>query len=295
MSELVSSLQETNIQQENTIQQLLHHITKIECKLQSQSESTKVQSIGSTHKPSNDPPAQSDDPSDSLYQLQTKSDDLAEKICLLTYENGQLLSKCQRLEKDETQRKELLVLVEDLRAENNDCRKLASETREELVDFAHVHVDCMKGYETQVASLKNEIHRAEMAKAELSIENEEAYRLCEVLQQEIDMLREALGKSRENGSEKNESKCKGEHKLANLPSTRVSWAVGNWPRIQQQPSNVLYDGQDEDNDDYRRDSILEHNEIHQLRSNCQQQEEKTSHHEELNVENLKFLLSLPTP
>ena len=55
LSELVSSLQETNIQQENTIQQLLHHITKIECKLQSQSESTKVQLIGSTHKPSNDP------------------------------------------------------------------------------------------------------------------------------------------------------------------------------------------------------------------------------------------------
>jgi hypothetical protein len=46
MSELVSSLQETNIQQEITIQQLLHHITKIECKLQSQSNSLKVQLIG---------------------------------------------------------------------------------------------------------------------------------------------------------------------------------------------------------------------------------------------------------
>ena len=50
------------------------------------------------------------------------------------------------------QRKELFVLVEDLRAENNDFRKLVSGKREELVDFAHVHVDCMKGYETQVAA-----------------------------------------------------------------------------------------------------------------------------------------------
>ena len=102
LSELVSSLQETNIQQENTIQQLLHHITKIECKLQSQSESTKVQSIGSTHKPSNDPPAQSDNLNDSHYQLQMKNDDVVKKIALLTYKNEQLLSKCQRLEKDET-------------------------------------------------------------------------------------------------------------------------------------------------------------------------------------------------
>ena len=81
-----------------------------------------------------------------------KNDDVVEKIALLTYENEQLLSKCQRLEKDETQRKELIVLVEDLRAENNDFRKLVSGKRDELVDFAHVHVDCMKGYETQVAA-----------------------------------------------------------------------------------------------------------------------------------------------
>ena len=75
----------------------LVHITKIERKLQSQSELTKVQLIGSTHKPSNDPPAQLDDPNDSLYQLRKKNDDLMEKIVLLTYKNGQLLSKCKRL------------------------------------------------------------------------------------------------------------------------------------------------------------------------------------------------------
>ena len=53
---------------------------------------SKVQSIGSIRKPSNDPPAQSDNPNDSLYQLQMKNDGLVEKIVCLTYENGQLLS-----------------------------------------------------------------------------------------------------------------------------------------------------------------------------------------------------------
>jgi hypothetical protein len=142
-----------------------------------------------------------------------KNNDLTEKIVLSTYANGQLLSKCQRLEKYETQHKELLVLVEDLRAENNDIRKLVSRMKEELVDFAHVHVDCMKGYETQLASLKDEKHRAE------SIEIDEAYQLCEVLQQEIDMLRNSLEELRgrvDSGSKENDRKGEGEHKVANL-------------------------------------------------------------------------------
>ena len=287
LSELVSSLQETNIQQENTIQQLLLHITKIESKLQSQREPTKVESIERTQKPTKDPPAQSDDSNDSLYQLQKINDDLLEKVGLLTYENGHLLSKCQRLERDETQCKDLFVLVEDLRAENNDIRALMSGMREELVDFAHVHVDCMKGYETQLASLRNAIHRAELSKEDLnmkwSIENEEAYQLCEVLQQEIDMLRKSLEESRgrsESDSKDNENEGERENKLANLPSKRVSWANGNCPRIQQQPSNVLCDGQDGENGDDRRDSILANYENHQLRSNCLQQEKGESQHEE---------------
>jgi hypothetical protein len=235
----------------------------------------------------NDPPAQSDDSNDSLYQLQKINDDLLEKVGLLTHENGHLLSKCQRLERDETQCKELFVLAEDLRAENNDIRALMSGMREELVDFAHVHVDCMKGYETQLASLRDEIHRAELSKEELdrkwSIENEEAFQLCEVLQQEIAMLRKSLEESRgrsESGSKENENEGERENKLANLPSTRVSWANGNCPRIQQQPSNVLFDGQDGDNGDDRRDSILNHFENHHLRSNCLQQEGWESQHGE---------------
>ncbi len=207
LSELVASLQEMNIQQENTIQQLLNHITNIDSKLQSQNESTKVESVEWTHEPSNDPPAQSDDSKDNLYQLQKINDDLAEKIDHLTYENGQLLSKCQQQEKDET-------LVKDLRAENNDLRALVSGMREELVDFAHVHVDCMKGYETHLASLKDEINRAELAKEELEMkwsnENEKAYQLCEVWQQEVNMLRKALEELRgggESGSEENKSNC----------------------------------------------------------------------------------------
>ena len=95
LSEIVSSLQETNIQQENTIQQLLHLVTKIDSKLQSQKDSTKIELIERTHKPANDPPAQSDDSKDSIYQLQKINDDLEDKVGHLTYENGQLLSKWQ--------------------------------------------------------------------------------------------------------------------------------------------------------------------------------------------------------
>ncbi len=371
LSEHVASLQETNIQQENTIQQLLHHITNIESKLQSQNESTKVKLNERTHKPNNDPPAQSGDSKDSLYQLQKKNDDLAEKINLLTHENGQLLYKCQQLEKDKSQCKKLiesvkdlraendlralvsgtreelvdfahfhvdcmkeyktqlaslkdeinraevakeevdrkwpneneesyqlceilqqeidilLELVKDLRAENNNLRALVRGMREELVDFARVHVDCMKGYKTQLASLKDEINRAEVAKEELdrkwSIENEEAYQLCEILQQEIDMLRNALEESREggeSGSEENGSKREREKKLANRSPRTVSWAEDNCPRIQQQVLSVLCAGKNEDNDDEKRDSIIDHFENQQLRSNCLQQEEMESHHEE---------------
>jgi len=287
LSELVSSLQETNIQQENTIHQLLHHITNIESKLQTQREPTNVESIERIHKPMNDPPAQSDDSNDSLYQLQKINDDLEKKTGLLTYENGQPLSKCQRIERDETQCKDLLVLVEDLRAENNDIRVLVSRMSDKLVNLEQVHDDCMKGYESKLTSLRDEIHRAELSKEELdrkwSIENEVAFQLCEVLQQEIDMLRKSLEESRgssESGSKENENEGERENKLANLPSTRVSWANGNCPRIQQQPSNVLFDGQDGDNGDDRRDSILDHFENHQLRSNCLQQEGWESQHEE---------------
>jgi hypothetical protein len=300
LSELVTSLQETNIQQENTIHQLLHHITKIESKLQSQREPTKVESIERTQKPMNDPPAQSDDSNDSLYQLQKINDDLEEKTGLLTYENERPLSKCQRIERDETQCKELLVLVEYLRAENNDIRALVSRMSDKLVNLEQVHEDCMKGYETKLASLRDAIHRAELSKEDLnmkwSIENEEAYQLCEVLQQEIDMLRESLEESRgrrESGSKENENEGERENKLANLPSKRVSWANGNCPRIQQQPSNVLCDGQDGENGDDRRDSILANYENHQLRSNCLEQEGWEYHHEEHIVNNLKFLLPFP--
>ena len=287
LSELVSSLQETNIQQENTIHQLLHHITNIESKLQSQREPTKVESIERTQNSMNDPPAQSDDSNDSLYQLQKINDDLEEKTGLLTYENERPLSKCQRIERDETQCKDLLVLVEYLRAENNDIRALVSRMSDKLVNLEQVHEDCMKGYETKLASLRDAIHRAELSKEDLntkwSIENEEAYQLCEVLQQEIDMLRESLEESRgrrESGSKENENEGERENKLANLPSKRVSWANGNCPRIQQQPSNVLCDGLDGENGDDRRDSILANYENHQLRSNCLQQEKGESQHEE---------------
>ena len=117
------------------------------------------------------------------------------------------------------------------------------------MDFAHVHVDCMKGYETQLASWKHKIHQAELAKAELdrkwSIEIDEAYQLCEVLQQEIDILCNSLEELRgrvDSGSKENDRKGKGEHKVANLSPKKVSWANDNCPRIQRQPSTCFVMG-----------------------------------------------------
>jgi hypothetical protein len=134
-----------------------------------------------------------------------------------------------------------------------------------------------------------------VAKEELdrrwSNENEEAYQPCEVWQQEINMLRkdlEELRGVRESGSEENEGKCEREKNLANLSPKIVSCADDNCPRIQQQASNVLYVGKDEDNDDEKRDSIIDQFEYQQLRSNYLQQEEKESHHEEHFVNTLIF-------
>ena len=65
--------------------------------------------------------------------------------------------------------------------------------------------------------------KAELAKAELdrkwSIEIDQAYQLCEVLQQELDILCNSLEELRgrvDSGSKENDRKGKGEHKVANL-------------------------------------------------------------------------------
>ena len=111
LPDLVSSLQETNIQQEIIIEQLLphHNITKIETNLKSQSECTKAELNEYNQKPKEAPTPQSDS-TDIPHQLRKENTDLVEKIRRLTYENGLL------------------------RAETNKIRVLVSGTREELAE-----------------------------------------------------------------------------------------------------------------------------------------------------------------
>ncbi|KAL3808152.1 hypothetical protein ACHAXA_003550 [Cyclostephanos tholiformis] len=74
LTDLLLSLQTTSIQQEDAIQRLMCHTTEI------------------------------------LSRLHKKNDNLVEEIGRLMHENEQLLSRCQRLEEDEIQRKVLLGL-----------------------------------------------------------------------------------------------------------------------------------------------------------------------------------------
>jgi len=223
LSKRLSKLQELHIQNVDTIKQLMSRIAEVESQLQSQSEvmQAELNQWKETHSLAEkalqrasyhhaeaikDPPAQSDEKKDDFQQ----SNDLIEKLAQLTNENGQLLAKQQHQEKKEPHHKDLIVLVEDLRAENNEINELMSRMSDKLVDLKQVHEGCIQSYETQLSSLKDEINQVILSKEEmntqLSIEHEEAHQMCEVLlqenkvayrmcgifQQEIDMLYEAL-------------------------------------------------------------------------------------------------------
>jgi hypothetical protein len=239
----VSSLRVTNFQHEETIRKMKKKLSKLESRMKSQSESTAAEVNSRKEKHSlvekalprekrsssrtrrgegnKDPSPQSDDWADRRDQDRSNDNELMEMIRRLTHENGLLLAKCQQLGEVESQRDELLVLVEELRVENDainrsmdDAMQLMSGMRQKMAGCAREHVGCVRDYETQVASLKDEIDRAVLSRAELNTlwltrleerkeeeeklkkENREAYQTCEVLQREIDMLYEALEESR---------------------------------------------------------------------------------------------------
>jgi chromosome segregation ATPase len=264
----VSTLQELSIQHVNTIKQLLSRIEENESQLQSKSEAMKaelnrwkekhslaekaLQRARSHHAEAiESPPLQLNDTKDSHYQLQQQNDKLVEKLGRLMYENGQLRAKRQCQEEEESQHEELLVLVEDLQAEKDEIHELMSKMSVKLVDLEQVHEDCTHSYETQLASLKDEVNQVALSKEKmntqlsrklkaqteerrkLKMESEEAYQTCEVFQQEIDALYEAL-------------------------EERSLRAHSSYPRTQQKPSQILCLGQDEmiiDNEE--RDSYLD--------------------------------------
>lgn len=224
----VSTLQETNIQNVNTIKQLLSRMEQNESQLQSQTEAMKaelnqwkekhslaekaLQRARSHHADAiKAPPFQLYDTKDIIHQLQQQNNDLVEKLGRLRSENGQLLAKRQCQEEEESQHVELFVLIEGLQAETDEIHELVSGMSDKLVDLEQVHEDCAHIYETQLASLKDEIaaskeesntqlSRKLKAQTEevrkLKMESEEAYQTCDVFQQEIDVLYEALEERR---------------------------------------------------------------------------------------------------
>ena len=264
----VSTLHETNIQNVNTIKQLLSRMEQNESQLQSQTEAMKaeldqwkekhslaekaLQRARSHHADATEAlPFQLYDTKDILYQLQQQNSDLVEKLACLRSENGQLRAKRQCQEEEESQHEELFLLVEGLQAEKDEINDLMSRMSDKLVNLEQVHEDCAHSYETQLASLKDEINQIAVYKEELNtqlsrklkaqteevrklkMESEEAYQTCDVFQQEIDVLYEALEERRLR-------------------------AHTSYPRTQHHHSQTLCLGQDEMIIDYEeRDSYLD--------------------------------------
>lgn len=260
LPELVStvvSLRVTNFQHEETIRKLKKKLTKLESRMKSRSsESTVAAEVHSRKEEEKQqhsslvlekalhqrekrsssrprrggegegnrdhPSPQMDDRTDRRdRQDRSNENEPTETIRRLARGNGLLLAECRQLREVESQRDELLVLVEEMRIENDainrsmdDAMQLMSGMRQKMAGCAREHEGCVGDCETQVASMKGEIDRAALYRAELNaswstrleerkmeeeklkMENREAYQTCEVLQREIDMLREALEESR---------------------------------------------------------------------------------------------------
>jgi len=225
--ELVSSLRETNGQNENVIQALQQQLSETEDRLNKSKEKEvnhwkkknadmeklnyerieriagkaleQIQSQGETTKEEVDGWKEKHTHMEHLY------DELVETIGNLADENGKLLTRCQQLEKDEAKHQEDLVMIEDVYAENvilhqsmEEAVQLVCETDEKMTNFVKVHVASVNGYEEQLASLKDNLHEAagmedvkvlRVQLAGLKRDKDEAYLTCEVLQQELDKLR----------------------------------------------------------------------------------------------------------
>lgn len=260
LPELVStvvSLRVTNFQHEETIRKLKKKLTKLESRMKSRSSESTVaaevhsrkeeekqqhsslvleKALHQREKRSSSRPRRGgegegnrDHPSPQMddrtgrrdRQDRSNENEPTETIRRLARGNGLLLAECRQLREVESQRDELLVLVEEMRIENDainrsmdDAMQLMSGMRQKMAGCAREHEGCVGDCETQVASMKGEIDRAALYMAELNaswstrleerkmeeeklkMENREAYQTCEVLQREIDMLREALEESR---------------------------------------------------------------------------------------------------
>ena len=294
LSELASTLEKENAQNEEFVQYLLRKLVILETKLQRQGETIEaeinewkekhtlvekeLQRVGAHPvETTKDPPTQFDDSNDIHDKLRRKNDEILEKIRQLTHENGQLLAKCRQHEDEEPQREELRVFAEELQEENNEIHERMEEMCDRLVNVTKIHEDRIQRYEKQLTRLKDEKNQAELFKeeantkmskklkyqtvkaAKLKLENEEMYETCEALHKKILSLREALKQVRgsdESGStEDNDARNERDIKLATLQRGRVSWANVNQQRAQERLSSTVCTPQNVDNDDVERDSI----------------------------------------
>ena len=281
LSELASSLQEANIQNENIIQQLLSQLTKLETQLQSQSKSIKAKIDGlkekhvlaekvlnqfSSHNEAiKDPPARSHDSNNRHDQLRRQNYEILEKITRSTYDNGQLLAQCHKHEEEGSQHQDLNVVAKELEEENEGKYDLMNGISDKLMNFTRAHEDCIQCYEAQLASLKVEKNQAVSSKEELNTtwlgelkeqkkEVKKLKRTSEVLHQNIDLPYDALEESKvsdEIGSVENETRNEREIKLAKLKLKRVTWVDDNdnYRRSQKELPHILALRQDEDNSD----------------------------------------------
>jgi hypothetical protein len=220
LSDIVSELKETTLLQEDTIRQLEGKLNKIESRMKDQDTSMMTEANAVMEKtPRMDRAAgnhggeanrRDPSPTQSDVRREEKRDknrrkkgELTDRIGILTNENDTLLARCRQLEE----------IVEDLRAENDAMHKSMEDAmawmggmRRKMTSFARDHEECVRGYEMQVADLRDETDRALQSEADLrsrleeqikegermKTENREAYQACDVLQREIDVLYEEL-------------------------------------------------------------------------------------------------------
>lgn len=195
-AELVSSMQETNIGHDKTIQELqrkileaerrnecvmeeaekwerkLHRTKKNNQILTQKIESKALEKLQSRF----DPPDAAGGVAEAV-DWKGRHDWLASKSGYLVKENGQLVAKRQQLEENEKNHKEELEQMEDMQEENDalhesmeEAGRLSAEMSEKEANFDEAHRKTVKNYEEKLAGQNDQFTRAALSRSEISTE-----------------------------------------------------------------------------------------------------------------------------
>lgn len=191
--ELVSSLQEKNIENEDTIQQLQKRLSDMEHLLQSHNKSMKeevsrwekkhrtmkktnfeliekmaAKVLEQTQSNSEEITSEVNDWKDRHEKMGQLYDELVTKVGELADENGHLIAKCKQLEEDEAKRDDELDTLEETKEENvmlhqsmEETMQLVREMNEKMASFVQVHESTVQGYEEKLTSLKEKLQSGE--------------------------------------------------------------------------------------------------------------------------------------